>query len=38
MLAPGDDDDARDLALDDRQGLLGGGTPHRIDRGDGAGG
>jgi len=38
MLALGDDHDARDLALGGRQGLLGGGMPHRKDHGDGAGG
>src|SRR5258706_12761212 len=38
MLALGDDHDALDLALGGRQGLLEGGFPRRIDRGDGAGG
>src|SRR6266704_2028898 len=38
MLALGDDHDAGDLALGGRQGLLGGGMPRRVDRGDGAGG
>jgi len=38
MLALADDHDARNLALGGRQSLLGGGTPRRVDRSNGAGG